>query len=438
MPMSSFEEKANGGLGQVFAHLPIGHSDSRPTALAADGVSCTVCHQIEGDNFGQSDSFTGGFLIDRNHPWEERRIFGPLEVDSGRATVMRSASAFRPTESAHVQQSELCATCHTLYTHALSPGGAGVVLPEQMPYLEWTNSDFPEQQSCQACHMPVVSDSTAVTSVLGRPRADVSRHVFLGGNAFMLRMLNRYRSELGVSALPQELEAAARRTETHLQTAAASLSIQRAQLSDGRLEALVRVENLAGHKLPSGYPSRRVWIEFTVQNAAGEAVFRSGALEPDGSVLGNDNDRDPGLFEQHHSRISSAEQVQVYESIMAAPDGSVTTGLLTAVDYLKDNRLLPRGFDKAGAVSDVAVLGAATQDEDFVGGSDGVLYSVEVPPTAGPFQIEAILWFQPIGRRWAENLRAYDAPETNRFVAYYDSMAGASATVLARSIVTVQ
>src|SRR5690606_21447236 len=115
----------------------------------------------------------------------------------------------------------------------------------------------------------------------------------------------------------------------------------------------VRVENLAGHKLPTGYPSRRVWIEFTVRNAGGNVVFRSGALEPDGSILGNDNDRDPRLFEQHHSRISTPEQVQVYESIMAAPDGTVTTGLLTAVDYLKDNRLLPRGFDKAGAVADV-------------------------------------------------------------------------------------
>ena len=38
-------------------------------------------------------SFTGGFLIDRMHPWEERRIFGPLEVDSGRTRVMRQVRA---------------------------------------------------------------------------------------------------------------------------------------------------------------------------------------------------------------------------------------------------------------------------------------------------------------------------------------------------------
>ena len=43
------------------------------------------------------------------------------------------------------------------------------------------------------------------------------RHTFLGGNFFMLRMLNRYRTELGVEALPQELEAEAQATIAQLQ-----------------------------------------------------------------------------------------------------------------------------------------------------------------------------------------------------------------------------
>jgi hypothetical protein len=33
--------------------------------------------------------------------------------------------------------------------------------------------------------------------------------------------------------------------------------------------------------------------------------------------------------------------VQIYEAVMAGPDGAVTTGLLTAVRFVKDNRLLP-------------------------------------------------------------------------------------------------
>lgn len=437
MPMASVEARVRGRPGEVFANLPIGGSENPLAALAAEGVSCTVCHQIKEDNFGESESFTGGFLIDPDPPGEGRRIFGPFDVDTGRTVVMESASGFRPTEATHIQQSEMCATCHTLYTHALGAGD-GVRFPEQVPYLEWLASEYRETRSCQSCHMPVVEDSTAITSVLGQPRPGVSRHVFRGGNFFVLRMLNRYRAELGVTALPQELEGAARRTESHLQSSAAVISIERAAVAGGRLEAFVRVENLAGHKLPTAYPSRRAWIELTVRDGAGEPVFRSGGLRADGSIEGNANDRDPVLFEPHYTVIRSPEQVQIYEAILADPDGSVTTGLLTAVGYLKDNRVPPHGFDKGGVHPDVAVHGGAAADEDFRGGSDGILYSVAVPEEAGAYRVEAALWYQPIAYRWAENLRAYDAPETNRFVGYYDAMARSSAIVLARDAATVR
>jgi hypothetical protein len=52
---------------------------------------------------------------------------------------------------------------------------------------------------------------------------------------------------------------------------------------------------------------------------------------------------------------------------------------------------------------------------------------------AGPFQVEAELWYQPIGFRWANNLKRYDAEEPQRFNSYYDSMGEATATLLARS-----
>ena len=45
----------------------------------------------------------------------------------------------------------------------------------------------------------------------------MAQHVFVGGNAFMVRMLSRYRTELGVEALPSELESTARATIRQLQ-----------------------------------------------------------------------------------------------------------------------------------------------------------------------------------------------------------------------------
>ncbi|TXK98314.1 hypothetical protein BMR02_09210, partial [Methylococcaceae bacterium HT1] len=44
--------------------------------------------------------------------------------------------------------------------------------------------------------------------------------------------------------------------------------------------------------------------------------------------------------------------------------------------YVKDNRLLPNGFDKQAAPNDVKVAGEAVTDANFIGGSDEISYSL--------------------------------------------------------------
>jgi hypothetical protein len=205
-------------------------------------------------------------------------------------------------------------------------------------------------------------------------------------------------------------------------------------IESGRLRADVAVENLGGHKLPTAYPSRRAWLHVVVRDASGRSIFESGAVNPDGSVRGNDNDADATRFEPHYREIRSADEVQIYESIIAGVNGEVTTGLLSGVRYLKDNRMLPRGFDKRTAEPDVAVVGGAFDDPDFDAASDRVRYSVPVGGSQGPFVVEAELLYQPIGFRWAENLKAYDrAAEPRRFTRYYASMAAVTTATLARA-----
>ncbi|MGH6689308.1 MAG: hypothetical protein ACREF4_01310 [Gammaproteobacteria bacterium] len=437
MPMARFDAKQKGREGAVFAHLPFGGDDAAGR-LAADGVSCSLCHQIGKEKLGRPESFTGGFVLDPPDEHGDQREYGPYKIEAGQTRIMRSSSGgFRPAESEHIQQSEVCATCHTLYTNALGPDGKVIGrLPEQAPYQEWLHSDFRKKQSCQACHMPVVKDEVPVARVMGVPREGVSRHVFVGGNFFMLRMLNRYRGELNVAALPQELEAAAARTIAHLETQTARIAVERVGVRAGRLEMEVAIENLSGHKLPTAYPSRRAWLRLVVRDRNQRAVFESGAFQPNGSIQGNDNDAAATRFEPHYTEITAADQVQIYESIMGDQGGAPTTALLSAVRYLKDNRLLPRGFDKRTAAEDIAVIGGAATDEDFTGAADRVRYSVAVGDAAGPLQIEAELWFQPISYRWASNLRTYESAETRRFTAYYDSMSAGSAVVLARASAT--
>src|SRR5687767_5242997 len=116
-----------------------------------------------------------------------------------------------------------------------------------------------------------------MSSVLGEPREGIARHDFRGGNVFMLRMLNRYRDELAVQAEPSELDAAARTAAEHLRTSA-TLALHVEPAGSGRLRIAVNVANLTGHKLPTAYPSRRVWIWLTVRDSGGRTIFESGAL----------------------------------------------------------------------------------------------------------------------------------------------------------------
>lgn len=432
MPMARYMAKARGEKGSVFDHLPIIDADSDEDLLAADGVSCSMCHQIRKDKLGEKESFTAGFVVDNHTPFGQRKIFGPYEVDEGRKALMRSSSRFQPEKADHIQGSELCASCHTLFTHALDEKGEVVgEIAEQVPYLEWKHSSYSGSQGCQACHMPVAEGEMPITGVMGKDRDHFSRHVFKGGNFFIPRVLNKYRNELGVKSLSQELDTTARRAAENLETSAADIRIDNVKISEGRLHASVIVENRAGHKLPSAYPSRRAWLHFKVVDGGGNTVFESGRLNPDGSITGNDNDADKDRFEPHYSVIDSPEQVQIYEDIMAGPGGEVTTVLLTAVRYLKDNRLLPEGFDKSTAPSDVAVYGAAADDADFMGGGDTVAFEVPLSGGTGPFSVQAELWYQPIGYRWAHNLADEKAFEIDRFVRYFNDVADSSGIRLA-------
>jgi hypothetical protein len=440
LPMDQRGAVAAGQSGSVLTHVRADPADDGEAhQLARDGVSCTVCHQISSERLGTPASFNGQFAMLASGTGGIRQIAGPHAIDQGRRTIMRSVTGYEQLEAPHVQQSELCATCHTLITEALDAEGNVIGrLPEQMNYQEWQHSAFArEKRSCQSCHMPRTAGPVRIASVLGDYRDGLSRHLFVGGNAFMLRLLNRYREPLGVEALPGELETTARATVHQLQHETATVAIDGAGTAGATLSFGVRVNVSAGHKFPTGYPARRVWLHVVVRDAAGAAAFESGAVQRDGSIAGNDADGDASRSEPHYRQITRPDEVQIFESVMGDVSGRPTTGLLQATRYLKDNRLLPRGFDKATAPADIAVVGEAASDPDFAAEGDRVEYRVDVGNARGPFAIDVELCYQPIGYRWARNLERYDAPEPRRFLGYYTDMAPSASVVVSSARLTL-
>ncbi|HZU45608.1 MAG TPA: hypothetical protein VE994_23225, partial [Terriglobales bacterium] len=270
MPITRYLAKQQGKEGQAFAYLPF-NAHPKGSAYAEDGVTCSVCHQITKEKLGTRASFNGGFSVLAPPSKNDHPEYGPFEVSGPHQHIMEtSTQGFVPTFARHIRDAALCGTCHQLYTTARGAGGKDIgYLPEQMPYLEWLHSDFPNKYTCQECHMPEVHGAAPITAVLPVERNGVHQHVFVGGNFFLQRMLNLYRNDLNVAALPQELTNASNGTIAFLQSQAARVSFRNIAVTGGKLQAEVLVENLTGHKLPTAFPSRRAWLHFLVKDRNG-------------------------------------------------------------------------------------------------------------------------------------------------------------------------
>jgi hypothetical protein len=425
---------------QVFSRFPFQKVSGRTSPsqrLAQDGVTCSVCHQIEKEGLGTDATNNGNVVVSKARGGDERPEYGPFDPDHGHQTLMHSSTAgYLPVHSDHIRDAALCGSCHTLYTDPIVPGAKLPRFPEQMPYLEWQHSNFAKKQTCQDCHMPEVKEPTAVTALYGPLREGARRHVFVGANFVITGMLNDHRDDLAVEALPEELKAANARTREFLQTQAARVTIESVHSVQGELAIEVLAQNLSGHKLPTAFPSRRAWLHVMVKDKNGNMVFESGKLRADGSIVGNANDEDPTRFEPHYREITKPDEVEIFEPILVDAQGWVTTGILNAVRYVKDNRLLPVGFDKASADGDIKVVGDAAQDPSFTDRGSRVRYVVHTGDATGKLTIVAELWYQPIGYRWAHNLAAYKASEPQRIVRYFEGSASDNAIVLAKAETT--
>lgn len=423
---------STGQYAQVFGEGGLVQKDNPNHNLALDSISCSLCHQIKDVNLGEAEGMSGHYTVDGVPHTGQRVAYGPFIPDPNQTTIMQSLSGFVQTKSEHIQKSELCASCHELYTPYFNVETrelAPTLFAEQTPYTEWLNSDYKNSKTCQSCHMPVVNGLASVASVgnpVPPPRTEVSQHTFTGGNVYMARLFEKFGDVLEATATRDQFQNTVDRTRQQLQNETARLSIQSAQIVDGKLSLDLLVQSLVGHKFPSAYPSRRTWLHVVIRDASGKVIFESGGYQPDGMIVGNDNDADPTKFEPHYDVISSPDQVEIYEPILGDTSGKPTTTLLLASQYLKDNRILPFGYDKTTAPADIGVYGDAATDANFIGGSDHVTYQIALGSTTGKVTVEAELVYQVIAYRWAENLRELanpdTAPEITDFLNYYKGM----------------
>ncbi|MBT3243673.1 MAG: T9SS type A sorting domain-containing protein [Bacteroidetes bacterium] len=403
--------------------------------IGLDGVQCTVCHQITPASMGQ---YSGHLEVGQN-----KTIWGPFTNPFG--MPMTNFTGYTPEYSAHIRSSQLCGSCHTLLTQAILKDGSlsETFFVEQSIYHEWLNSAYPEEgKTCQFCHVPKIDGPVKISD---RPpglveRDEFGQHHFVGANLFMNKIFSDHSTELEINANAAQLDSTKNRITRMLQNNSLQIRLEELSRDNQKLRVILNLQNTSGHKLPSGYPSRRMWVEFLAVDAFGDTLMHSGAPKPNNQFEG-----DNAGYQPHYQLISENHQVQIYEMIMGDEDGEMTTKLLRAVNPLKDNRIPPRGFSNQHLSYDtVRIIGQADLDSNFNkdegmqgSGSDQLTYEISVNPGSGTVKITAKVYYQTISEKWLQDIFDSGTEESVDFKAMYEN-SNPEPTIMAESSIISQ
>lgn len=416
----------------IDCHAPLGYfaaihegatsysiADMTADSIAMDGVSCLACHQqsIEGLGNGHSGNLNFDTI---------KVAYGPFV--SPLSSPMLEETNYEPVYSEHINDSGVCASCHSLITETLDYDGefTGTSFVEQATYHEWLNSSYPsESTSCQECHMPVLSKGqfNIAAGFPAPPRDRFYLHELAGANVTMLKILRDNAEALGVTARPQDFDNVIAATENMLRFKTLNVDVTQLERTVDTLFLVVKLTNRAGHKFPSGYPSRRSFIQMKVKNSANQTLFNSGQVDENFEVFGQNS-----TYEPHYTTIRAEDEVQIYEQVMGDVNADVTTTLTRASFHIKDNRIPPKGFSQDHAVYDTtAIAGLALEDIDFNmddsgvegAGSDVVYYNIPLNGDLSPLDVKVNVYYQSTPPKWMDEMFSISTEEIELFRAQF-------------------
>jgi len=417
-----------------------GQPNAKYGALARDGISCMSCHQISAESLGDTASFTGRFKVD-----PPGHVNGPYTAVIEHP--MKTALGIVPRGVPQIRRGALCGACHSVVLPVLDSTGTQVGSGyEQATYIEWLNSIYQNEvgpgdpataRTCQSCHMPqdfrgnrlkyrmaIIEDPTypmadhrardsAITVAV---RDTFSRHMLVGINLFTLAMFQQFPDTLGIRSTDymysqgvQPLVNAGLSMQTLAREQSARVTVTRVATVRDSLEVEVRVENLAGHRLPSGVGFRRAFLELAVLGAR-DTLWASGRTNGEGVILrGTTAEPLPtefvtrrggaGTYQPHYETIRRDDQVQIYEERVLDPQGWLTTSFLALDSVVKENRLLPRGWKRGGPYwTETRPHGTAADDADYWNGegADRLRYRIPLASVRGAREVRVAMYYQSV------------------------------------------
>ncbi len=181
-------------------------------SISIEGVTCSFCHSVTGVE-------NNNYIFNASDP-----IQGPY----GDSKTDAHASAYSPI----LTKSEFCAGCHEFSINGV---------PVYETYSEWKEGPYAaEGKQCQDCHMLTKS---GVAAKNGPVREKVYQHFWYGGHS------------------GQFLEEAFK-IESQVEQAG------------NKARVTLRITNTkVGHKVPSGFPSRKVILDFKAIDEKGREIY---------------------------------------------------------------------------------------------------------------------------------------------------------------------
>lgn len=383
-----------------------------------EGVSCHFCHRMMENPSpppGQSGVYfhNADFWIDDtncNGEGEPCRR-GPYNYLPGGDSPPPHAWA----SSSYHTSSDICGNCHNVTNPVLnlldsSGNDLGIRFPIERTFKEWQQSAFAPSGSspttCQNCHMP---DATADEPIFAcgfeqnDRNGNLPVHQFVGGNTWIPRVLREEYPTLGRTAAYNATIAWA--TEKLQGAAQVTVTAPPAMLPGQTAAVTVRVTNLSGHKLPTGYiEGRRMWINVQARGANNALLWESGAYNPTTGVLTEDPQvkiyrNDSGVWNRNSTG----------DCDIADTGGSPIFHFALNNCIVLDNRIPPLGFTGG---TDLETRPVAYSYPETSPGSgilvnyDDTSYHIPIPFLAvSPITISATLYYQTASKEYVEFLR---------------------------------
>jgi len=228
-------------------------------------------------------------------------------------------------------------------------------------------------------------------------RDNIPEHSFIGANSWVLGAVRNLYDDFETGLSDESIALNHTRTETLMQKASDM------DLSQVDNQLNVRITNMSGHKLPTGYPEgRRMWLNVKFLDADGNLIAERGAYDWDTAEI-------------------STEDTKVYEPKfgMTSEMGKLTNlpagesfHLVLNNTLLSDNRIPPMGFTNAAfeAIQSEPVGYTYADGQHW----DDTLYDI---PT-GATQAVATLYHQTSTKEYIEFLRDANVTDDKGQIAY--------------------